>query len=76
MLSSLGVSLSIFLERVQTALPPQELSIPWLSVNPSAPGLATLYLGIYVDNLAALMLAMVCFIALLIQNLFLQLHHH
>lgn len=67
MLSSLGVSLSIFLERVQTALPPQELSIPWLSVDPSAPGLATLYLGIYVDNLAALMLAMVCFIALLIQ---------
>jgi NADH-quinone oxidoreductase subunit L len=67
MLASLGVSASIFLERIQTALPPQELSIPWISVNPLAPGISTLYVGIFVDNLAALMLAMVCFIALLIQ---------
>lgn len=67
MASSFAVSLSILVERLGHPGPPGELSIPWLSVNPDMPGLANLFLGIYIDNLTAVMLGMVTFIALLIQ---------
>lgn len=60
---SLLLSLGIFLERT-SASPPFELSIPWIMVGE---GIGTIEMGILIDNLSASLLAMVCFIGLLIQ---------
>jgi len=60
---SLLMSGALFFQRAPGAAPFQ-FSIPWITVGP---GTGTIEMGILIDNLSAAMLAMVCFIGLLIQ---------
>jgi proton-translocating NADH-quinone oxidoreductase chain L len=63
---TLGLAISIFLQRLHA---PEALAMgwsrPWITVGGSEG--FSLNVGLLVDNLSSLMLAMVCFIALLIQ---------
>ncbi|MGE0488405.1 MAG: NADH-quinone oxidoreductase subunit L [Vulcanimicrobiota bacterium] len=63
---SLVTALGVFSQRLaHLEAPPMEASYPWVSVLEGRLGI--IEMGLLVDNLSATMLAMVCFIALLIQ---------
>lgn len=67
-LGCLGLSASILVERLDGANPMSHRFINKISLIPHpAKSIANLPVGILVDNLTAVMLTMICFIALLIQ---------
>lgn len=66
--SCLAVAVGIFQQRWNAPdSPASSLLLPWIQVGSSSSGLSSLPVGIYIDNLTATMLVMVCFIGLLIQ---------
>ncbi len=68
MAASLATATGVFLQRLEHQMesPPMEASVAWISVWNK--GVGTVEMGLLVDNLSAVMLLMVCFIALLIQS--------
>lgn len=66
-LSCLFISGQIFWERLHGKNIPSYEAVAWVSAGPGSTGLMTLPVGIFIDNLTAAMLVMVCFIGLLIQ---------
>jgi NADH-quinone oxidoreductase subunit L len=63
--SCLLLAARIFQERLHSTNPLQVNMLKWVNLGPS--GLASLPMGLMIDNLSSLMLLMVCFIGLLIQ---------
>lgn len=65
----LGIALQVFQQRLAAPDSPMMFqAVPWVATAPgSSAGISFLPMGFLVDNLTAVMLSMVCFIALLIQ---------
>jgi len=67
-LTCLGISASVLLERLDGSNPLSSKVWNWIFLSPhTTQGISNLPVGFLVDNLTAVMLTMICFIALLIQ---------